>query len=191
MTSFTFNDDDDDDEDIDVKVTSDLSDISDAEDDHQNGRTTENNSRLSVQSDLSSTSFNCESRLSISSPDSNTNQDNSRKDQDNSRTDQDNSRSSQGNSGLTLSTAGRPRIWSIEEIMNTDSSKSKSTSHQQQLSSTIQCRSRNVTKTEQDSQTDNIDSNRYTLNGLKQSNSTCSTTRTETATAPCESNRTS
>lgn len=178
ITSFSFNDDDDDDEDIDIKVTSDLSDISDAEDEHSNEKSSETNYRLSAPSDLSSSSINC--RLSPSS--STSIRDKTRTNSDNARGTQTDSTSSQNNSGSSISAVPRPRIWSIEEIMNKDSPK---TTPRHQTSTISFCH--NVKGTMQDSQTDKQDSNKFVIDGI-QSNSSCTKTQQENS-APCESGR--
>lgn len=106
-----------DDEDIDIKVTSDLSDISDAETDQQEVTSNGSGSRLSINSESSSnsTNHNCESRQISSSPVA--------KEHSNGNEVQRNS--------VVVSPNTKPKIWSIVEIMNKDTPKTKTTNSNQ------------------------------------------------------------
>lgn len=103
-----------DDEDIDVKVTSDLSDISDEETDESKRNSTECRSRLSLTSDSPTNSTPSNINESRQNTSTSANEGNTQR------------------NSVVISPNTKPKIWSIDEIMNKDTPKARSTTHEHQ-----------------------------------------------------------
>jgi hypothetical protein len=161
-----------DDEDIDIKVTSDLSDISDAETDQPEVTSNGSGSRLSINSESSSnsTNHNCESRQISSSPVA--------KEHSNDNEVQRNS--------VVVSPNTKPKIWSIVEIMNKDTPKKKTTNSNQTYHFREIEEKESTHQAEQQSSSLEHSHNQVFTNGLpnSQSNKAVLKSRTETFVSP-------
>lgn len=179
MSSISCSGNESDDDDIDIKVTSDISDISDTEIELEDSRSIGMGSRISVHSEPSTNSipsYRCENRLTNSSPAT--------------RNECPTINVGQSNSNATNT---KPKIWSIEEIMNKDSNKANTSGHHHQTHSrTLDNIATNSTLPERinkrPSSIDSSQNSKHTINGLKsQSNQTGLRARIETVVSPSDS----